>query len=149
VISASRPHLAEWLPWATLADRDSLAAFLAGSLRSWDERRTFNYAIREPGGELAGGTGLHPRLGPHALEIGYWVRADRINRGYATAAARALTEAALALPGVERVEIHYDEANVRSAAVPPKLGYRLDRTEADEIAAPGEVGRSLIWVYPP
>jgi len=29
------------------------------------------------------------------------------------------------------------------------LGYRLDRIEADEIKAPGEVGRDLVWVFPP
>lgn len=146
VIEASREHLAEWQPWAATADRDSLADFVGRSGKAWDERSTFNYAIREAGGDLAGGIGLHPRLSPRALEIGYWVRADRINRGYATAAAGALTAAALALPDVDRVEIHCDEANVRSAAVPRKLGFRLDRIEPDEISAPAEVGRSMVWV---
>lgn len=146
MIDASRRHLAEWLPWAASADAASLEQFVAGSRRAWDDRRSFNYAVRERGGELVGGMGLHPRLGERALEIGYWIRVDRISRGYATAAAGALTSAALAMPDVDRVEIHCDEANVRSAAVPRKLGYRLDRIEADEITAPAEVGRSMIWV---
>ena len=44
------------------------------------------------------------------------------------------------------MEIHCDEANVRSAAVPRRLGYRLDRIEDDDVTAPGEIGRSMIWV---
>ena len=47
---------------------------------------------------------------------------------------------------MDRVEIHCDEANVRSAAIPERLGYRLDRIEDDEIATPGETGRSMIWI---
>lgn len=43
------------------------------------------------------------------------------------------------------VEIHCEEANVRSAAVPRKLGYVLDRID-NAIEAPGETGRSMIWV---
>ena len=51
--------------------------------------------------------------------------------------------------GLGRVEIHCDEANHRSAAIPRRLGYRLDRVEDDAIAAPGESGRSMVWVFPP
>ena len=51
--------------------------------------------------------------------------------------------------GVSRVEIHCDEANVRSAAVARRLGYRLDRIEPDVVSAPGDLGRSMIWVSPP
>jgi len=49
---------------------------------------------------------------------------------------------------VDRVEIPCDEANVRSQAVPRRLGYRLDRIEADDIKAPAEFGRSMVWIFP-
>src|SRR5215472_2628482 len=41
------------------------------------------------------------------------------------AAEPALTKVALALPGVDRVEIHCDAANAPSAAIARNLGYRL------------------------
>jgi RimJ/RimL family protein N-acetyltransferase len=85
--------------------------------------------------------------GAGALELGYWLRSDYSGRGIATACAAALTSAALALPGVSRVEIHCDEANVRSASLARRLGYQLVRIEDDEIAAPGETGRNMIWTY--
>ncbi len=87
-----------------------------------------------------------PRIGPGALEIGYWIDTGHTQRGYAGEAARLLTEAALALPGISRVEIHCDQANHVSARIPPSLGYRLDRIEEDAVEAPGECGRSMIWV---
>jgi RimJ/RimL family protein N-acetyltransferase len=60
-----------------------------------------------------------------------------------------LAKAALDLPDVHRVEIHCDEGNVRSQGVPTRLGYRLARVEDDGVQAPAEVGRSMIWVFPP
>jgi RimJ/RimL family protein N-acetyltransferase len=99
-------------------------------------------------GELVGGAGLHPK-GPGTADIGYWVRADRTGRGYATAAARALTEAAFQhLADVHRVTIRMDQANVARAAVPRKLGYRGDREETTrDIVASGHTGKGWIWVY--
>jgi len=90
--------------------------------------------------------GARGRRSHGAIEIGYWIHVDRAGHGHGTAAARALTAAALGLPDVQRVEIHCDEANVRSQAIPRRLGYRLDRVEDDEVTSPGEVGRSMIWV---
>jgi RimJ/RimL family protein N-acetyltransferase len=117
--------------------------------RGWEGGSDFAYVALDPeDGAVLGGSGLHRRIGPRAIEIGYWVHVDHGRRGVATAMARALTDAALALPDVDRVEIHCDEANVRSAAVPRRLGYRLDRIEDDEVTAPAEIGRSMIWVLP-
>ena len=145
-IERSRDHLAPWQAWAAAADRDSIATFLLASDAAFNARTDFGYGVRLPDGRLAGGMGLHARIGRGGLEIGYWIAADRINRGYATAAAGTLTEAAFELPDIERVEIHCDEANVRSAAVPRKLGYRLDRVVEDSVDAPNEIGRSMVWV---
>jgi RimJ/RimL family protein N-acetyltransferase len=98
-------------------------------------------------GALVGTIGLHRRVAEDAIEIGYWIAAGQTRRGYGTAAARAVTSLAAALPGIRHVEIHCDEANVASAAIPRKLGYRLDRTEPHEPEAPGERGRRLIWIW--
>ncbi len=95
---------------------------------------------------MLGTFGLHRRIGPGGIEMGYWIHAAHAGRGYGSAAARALTSVALVLPGVERVEIHCDAANAASAAIPRRLGYRLDRIEDKEPEAPGESGRHLIWV---
>ena len=69
---------------------------------------TMGFGLFEADGELVGGFGLHRRRGPGILEIGYWVRSDRTGRGYATGAARALTQAAFdGFPDVDRLEIRW------------------------------------------
>ena len=97
---------------------------------------------------LLGLASLHRRVGAGALEIGYWVSADHLRRGYATDAARVLTEAALALPDVDRVEIRCDEANAANAGVPRRVGYRLVRVDEKPPSAPLETGRNHVWVMP-
>jgi len=98
-------------------------------------------------GALVGTIGLHRKAGAHSAEIGYWIGAAHTRRGYGTAAARAVTSMAETLPGVRQVEIQCDEANVASAGIPRKIGYRLDRIENHEPEAPGERGRRMIWVW--
>ena len=107
----------------------------------------FIYSILLPPGQtVIGEIGLHRRVGEGGMEIGYWVDTRYAGRGLGTEAARMLTEVALALPGVAPAEIHCDEANLASAAIPRKLGYRLDRIDPHQPEAPGEQGRRMVWV---
>jgi len=48
---------------------------------------------------------------------------------------RLLTDAAFQIPGIERVEIHHDKANVASSGVPRKLGFELVEEVPDESRA--------------
>lgn len=125
-LTQSLDHLRDWMPWAK-NEPTSLAEKVA-LLRKWraefDLDSDYTYGIFSPDEkEVLGGTGLHKRLEGNALEIGYWIRADLINRGLATEIAAALTKVAFRANHVDRVEIHCDPANIRSAAIPRKLGF--------------------------
>jgi RimJ/RimL family protein N-acetyltransferase len=78
--------------------------------------------------EVVGGTGLHTRVGPDALEIGYWIRASHVRRGFAREATAALTFVAFRVCGVDRVEIRVDPANEASLAIPRQLGFSEEAT---------------------
>jgi RimJ/RimL family protein N-acetyltransferase len=153
-VGESLEHLQPWMPWATqeAVNGNQQRARLATAAESWDAGTEFLYTVflpdRDPvaGGPVVGTIGLHRRVAPDGIEMGYWIHVAHSRRGYGTAAARALTGAGLALPDVRRVEIHCDEANAASAAIPRKLGYRLDRIDRREPEAPGETGRLMIWV---
>ena len=54
---------------------------------------------------MVGVIGLHDHVGPGALEIGYCYHIEYAGRGIITRSAERLTNTALALLGVERVEI--------------------------------------------
>lgn len=150
-VAASMTDLRSWMPWATneATDADFQRQRLESAVGLWEAGSDFSYVVVGDEDRVLGVMSLMARIGPDALEIGYWIRSDFTGRGIATAGAAALTKAALALPHVVRVEIHCDEANVRSAAIPQRLGYRLDRIDQDEITAPGEIGRCMIWTFPP
>ena len=94
---------------------------------------------------MLGSFGLMTRRGRGTLEIGYWVHVDAIGHGHATRAAAALTDVAFELAGVKHVLIYTDVANLRSAAIPRKLGYELLRIEDAPRAASSETGRQQVW----
>lgn len=147
-IAASLPQLSAWMPWASEAPgQEGYVKVVTEFEAAFDAGTEFAFGMFEPELGVVGGCGLHVRGDPSTTEIGYWVRTDRHRLGYATAAARALTAAAFAhLDEVDQVHITMDEANLASAGVPAKLGYRLDGSEERELLTPGNTGRGLRWI---
>jgi RimJ/RimL family protein N-acetyltransferase len=146
LVLRSQPHLRPWLAWAQDYGPQDAAQFTEQCEQDWNSGAAFSYAITS-GGTAVGGCGLMARIGPGGLEIGYWVDAAYLRQGFATAAAAALVEAAFALPGIDRVEIVHDEANVASRGVPRKLGFAEveRRPNADGPHTPGESGVDIVW----
>ena len=115
-VRANLEHLRPWMEWAAEAPtRARTAELTRAGTAAWEAGTDFMYLadLDDAPGRVVGAFGLHGRIGPGALEIGYWVAARHVGRGIATAAAGALTEAALALPGIARVEIRCDQAPAR------------------------------------
>jgi ribosomal-protein-serine acetyltransferase len=146
LVRESLAELRPWMPWATDGyGLDDSREYLQRCEDDWAKATAFQYLILEDG-EPAGSAGLMARIGDGGLEIGYWVHPAHTGRGVATAASAALTEAALALPGIDRVEIHHDELNLASGRVPAKLGYScLGTAESQVELAPGDSGISKVW----
>ena len=144
----SQAHLLPFMPWAvhvTPDDPSNASTYLEGAVTKWAARTSFDYAIVDSDAAIAGSCGLMGRIEPGSLEIGYWVHVARTNRGLATRAAAALTEAGLAIPGVGRIEIHHDSANTISARVPRRLGYVRLREQPADTPTPGGSGVHVVW----
>lgn len=148
-VTASLEHLRPWMPWvhSEPEELETKVQRLRGFRARFDTDQDYVYAIFDPTeSEVVGGTGLHPRVGDAALEIGYWTAARHAGRGYATEAAAALTRVAFEFNGVERMEIRCDPRNERSAAIPRKLGYTHEATlRARTRGADGARVDSMIW----
>ena len=130
-LDSSLDHLRPWMPWARYEPEPLEAKVdLLRRFRGWfDLGQDFVYGIfSRDESEVVGGTGLHTRVGDDAFEIGYWIRASRTREGLATEASAALTRVAFDVCGVDRVEIRVDPANVRSLAVPQRLGFSEEAT---------------------
>jgi RimJ/RimL family protein N-acetyltransferase len=125
-VDSSLDHLRAWMPWAygdpqPLEQKVELLRTFRGN---FDLGNDFVYGIFEQDeSRLVGGTGLHTRVGADALEVGYWIRADAVGRGYATEVTAALAKVAFEVCGVDRVELHVEPGNDVSARIPRKLGF--------------------------
>jgi RimJ/RimL family protein N-acetyltransferase len=147
-LEESDAHLRAWTPWVvdgrvpglTLEER------LARHAADFAAGREWVYGLFDPSGRVVlGGCGLHPRIGPRAVELGYWLSVAHTGRGLATQAAGALTQLAFASPEVDRVEIRCDPRNHASARVPARLGYELTADTTEATGAGGETVQLMIW----
>jgi RimJ/RimL family protein N-acetyltransferase len=145
-IAQSADHLRPWMAW--IADEPLPIERRRAKIAEWEHDRLQGGDVILGvfvDGQVAGGCGLHRRLGPGGLEIGYWIHADFLRRGLATRVARRLTDAAFTVPGITRVEIHHDKANQASAGVPRKLGFEWLGESRDEPEAPADLGIEWRW----
>jgi RimJ/RimL family protein N-acetyltransferase len=146
-VEANAEHLRDWVPWADDPEGRHLRG--GGADADWFAGVSYLYALRlAADGPIVGGAGLYRRVGDGGIEIGYWLDRGHTGTGLATAAMGALTAVALALPDVSRVEIHTDEANLPSSAIPRRLGYRLVRVDRVEPRTAAETGRLQVWITP-
>lgn len=148
-VTASVEHLRPWMPWVhdEPEELEAKVQRLRGFRARFDTSADFIYAIFDPDErEVVGGTGMHPRVGEGALEIGYWISARHAGRGYATEAAAALTRVGFEIHGLERMEIRCDPGNERSASVPRKLGYTHEATlRANVVGVDGGRRDTMVW----
>lgn len=147
-VESSLDHLRPWMPWAAHYPQPLPA--LIDQLRrfrgNFDLGLDFVYGIFDRDEKMViGGSGLHPRGGEGSREIGYWIRVDQINQGFATEVAGALTRVGFEIERVHRIGIHCMVENVRSAAVPPKLGYVHEATLRRRMHANGAFHDEMVW----
>lgn len=122
VVQANRERLARWMPW------------VAGTTAVEDQRAWLENVTRDPAdldgvgifldGRYVGGAGVHGR-DPYGTgaELGYWIDEAFEGRGIVTRAVRALLAICFDELGVHRVTIRAGVDNVRSRAIPERLGF--------------------------
>ena len=152
-VAESREHVRPWLPFAD--DHQTVEESLL-----FIRRVTAHWLVREDltlgffdvrTGRYLGGSGLHPRSWDIPFfEIGYWVRRTAEGNGFVSETVRLLTDYAFEMLHANRVMIRCDARNLRSAAVPRRLGFveeALLRNEA--IAQDGSIRSTLIFALTP
>ena len=125
-VGESRDHLRPWLPFADEHQTvEETRDWIIHQVAAWLLREDMTLGMWEATTNCyLGGTGFHPRdwdIG--YFEIGYWIRASAEGRGYVTEAVRLLTDFVFHTLKANRLEIRCDELNVRSAAIPRRLGF--------------------------
>ena len=125
-VEESREHIEPWLPWGkhhkTVVDSEACARRFSSH---WASREDLILSIWDKStGRYLGGTGLHrANWNVPSFEIGYWLRKSAEGHGYITETVRLLMALAFDTLQANRLYIHCAVDNVRSAAVPKRLGF--------------------------
>jgi ribosomal-protein-serine acetyltransferase len=132
VVNANRAHLRRWLPWLDTArsvadSRKSLEAVL--------QQCESNHGIQAAilvGGRIAGVVGYH-RIDwqNRNTSIGYWLAESYQGRGLVTASCRVLVDHAFASLNLHRFTITCATSNLRSRAIPERLGFVHEGRQRD------------------
>jgi len=111
-----------WTPHETIA---TTRQFLREAKDAWKGDVRFDWIVFEQASKkLVGGAGA--RVQGHTVEIGYVFARFAWGKGYASEAARAMVDHALASPEVWRVQAHCSVGNAASARVMEKCGMKKE-----------------------
>jgi ribosomal-protein-serine acetyltransferase len=124
LIEANRSHLARWLPWAAGQDLNGTERFVAEAEGQFARDDGFQAKIA-PEGEIVGVVGFHAIDWINRnTSLGYWLAADAQGRGTMTTVVSSLLDHVFYEWELHRLEIHCAPDNVRSRAIPTRLGFR-------------------------
>ena len=124
LVDRNREHLREWLPFLdAITSVEDERSFIKSSLGRFASDGSFSAGIWFKG-KIAGGIGLHAIDWVNKkTSIGYWISEDCQGHGLVTRSCIALIDYAINELGLNRVEIHVTPKNMKSRAIPERLGF--------------------------
>lgn len=129
VIDRNRDHLRPWFPWVdtTIAAEDQ-KLFIIKCREEFEAKKSADFGIYYEG-IFVGSGGFHTIKNAHAWgEIGYWLDKEYTGRGIMTDFVRAMITYGFKELNLHRIQIKCDADNLRSKAIPERLGFKLEGT---------------------
>jgi ribosomal-protein-serine acetyltransferase len=127
LIDRNRAHLRRWLPWLdSVTTFEDERVFLRRAEEQASAGVAFNCGVFVDG-KIAGGIGAHPiDRANRKVDIGYFLAAQHQRKGLMTAACRAIVGHLFDELNLNRVMIYCATGNLRSRAIPQRLGFQLE-----------------------
>jgi len=124
LVERNRAYLREWLPWVDGSrSPEDVRAFIHRALVQTEEGGGPQAAILLEGA-IAGSVGCHPiDWSNRNCSIGYWVDGAHEGKGVITQCCATLLDYLFDELGLHRAEIRCGTGNLRSCAVPERLGF--------------------------
>lgn len=124
LVRANHSRLLEWCPWlAEVETIEQTEGFVRSKLTRFANDNGFTAGLFE-NSNLIGVAALEYIDAPNSItEIGYWLDEPSEGRGIITAVCRRLIDHAFTDRNLERVQIRCATDNLRSRAIPQKLGF--------------------------
>jgi ribosomal-protein-serine acetyltransferase len=124
LINANREDLREWLPWVDGTQKEEdVKAFITSTRKQFCSNEGFTSGIFYKG-SLGGVIGYNSANWKNRhIAIGYWLGKEFQGKGIMTRACRAFVNHAFVEYKLNRVEIRAAVQNVKSRAIPERLGF--------------------------
>jgi ribosomal-protein-serine acetyltransferase len=144
VYEAVEASIAELKPWLPFAQKEQSEINTEIGIRNAHAKFLTREDLRlliflKDNNQFIGSSGLHnPNWDIPKFEIGYWIDTRFGGNGYMTEAVQGISEYAFNELKARRIEIRCDTLNLKSRAIPVRLGYSLEGTLRNEdISADG------------
>ena len=126
-VKANYAHLRPFLHWVVPEySLEGVKEFIKQSQKDAEEKLRQGYGIFY-NQKLIGAIGfVNFSWDSHKTEIGYWITKDFSGKGIITKSCKALINYAFNELKMNRIEIRCATENVRSRAIPEKLGFKLE-----------------------
>lgn len=141
----NREHLRTWLPWVDLTTEiNDTEKYIKESLEKMNKGEGINFGIWYQE-KLVGAIGFNyiHKINKSA-NIGYWLDQDHQGKGIMTESCKLLIAYGFEELGLNRIDISHAVGNIRSSAIPKRLGF----TEEGHFRKSGFVnGKFLDEIY--
>ncbi len=141
-IRESIAELSKWLPFAQeIPPVEETESNLRNAHIKFLARESFRFLIfHKETDEYIGTSSIHNiDWEVKSGDIGYWIDKKYSGNGYMTEAIKRLTDLGMNQLGFNRLEIRCEAANVKSQAIPEKLGFKLEAVlKNEDLSADGK-----------
>gem|GEM_PF-284191 len=148
VIEESYAEFSLWFDWcAQIPSVQAIEETIRRVRANWELGDQFLFNIFDHADRYLGVCGLEwVDWKVPAFEIGYWLRTSAVGKGLMSEAVLTLETRIVIPAGGRRVSIKCDERNIRSAAIPRRLGYTLEGVLRNERLSPmGMPQNTMVW----
>ncbi len=145
-VERNRARLRRWLPWVDLTGSvEDVRKFIRTALEGFANGEALHVGVWI-GGRLAGGIGYRKiDWTNRSTSVGYWLDASSEGQGIMTRCCRAMLRHLFEERRLHRVEIRCAPENVRSCAIPARLGFTREGISRQSEWVNGGFHDLVVW----
>jgi ribosomal-protein-serine acetyltransferase len=144
VIAENRDHIGQFLMFARTQTSEDTKSFVQTSLNKFSAGTDVPTCIWYDK-QLIGSIGLHISEAHRSASIGYWISKEYEGRGIVTKCCEAMIDYAFRELKLNRVEIRAINENLRSRAIPERLGFKHEGTFRQDVKLYDQFADSIVY----
>ncbi len=146
VIDKDREHLRNWLPWVdkTISVQDTINN-ITERIEKFNKKEAAAFCAYYENKWIASVGFISLDNIDKEGEIGYWLSSDFEGKGLMTECVKALIKYGFKELNLHRIVIKCNSENIRSAAIPKRLGFTLEGTLREDRIRNGVYENTLIF----